>query len=507
MKSFLEYINESTLSSGNLNKARYLIQSYLAKKVGETFSSAGLEQFQGSNGSGYGLRFYFPKTLYSVRFNWETISGDENRLKSIDFWMGDSNPTYHVKFDQDTSLVQILPFTAGILSGKEKVKGGKFITAPIGTSLNESTQEVLDILLEAYDMDSAYDDIIKILSTGGSKSTVWKKYKSAGGKVAEYIQEIYPNLFEKQGKSLVWVGEPSDVKELLSKKNDILLAVGGSSGTISKGSKESYSDSSVADVESNKERIAFEEQIEDLKSLVKLTVAGSSNALFVAGRGGIGKTYNVEDETLKKELGFEDGKQYFKNTGSTTPAGLYRLFVRYHDRILFFDDSDSTLDSQEARNLMKAATDTKAVRKIVWSKAGANVVEPDEYESIEDMLNDDKIPRYIEFTGKVIFISNLKPEKLDPDGAIRTRAFMIDIDPTHMEVFELMRKIVGHMKIKDGLQLSLEERIKVVDMIENGTSKQEPNFRMLQRALDMKAGAAVVNVSDDRMAKLMSRYA
>jgi hypothetical protein len=505
MKSFLEYINESTLSSSSLNKARYLIQSYLTKKVGQTFSAAGLEQFKSSKGSGYGLRFYFPKTLYSVRFNWQTLSGDENRLKSIDFWMKQSSPTFHIAFDDDTSLVQILPFVARILLGKEKVKLGKFVTAPMGTSLNESSDDTLDILLEEYNMSNTYPDIIKIIVNGGTKSQIWKKYKSAGGKIAEYIQKTYPHLFVSQGKSLVWNGGIFDEEELLSKQNEILNNLNSASGSISKGASEEYIPSpELVELEDNKERIAFETQIEHLTDLTKLVVSGASNALFVAGRGGIGKTYNVE-KTLA-DLGYSDGKQYFKNTGSSSAAGLYRLFARYHDKILFFDDSDSTLDSQEARNLMKAATDTKAIRKIVWSKAGGNVVEPDEYESMDELLDAGMIPRYFNYTGKVIFISNLDPNKLDPDGALRTRAFLIDISPTEDEIYDFISKLADNFKVADGLQLSSEDRQKVVEILRKGKSKQTANFRKAERGFNMMAGANDVGVKSD-ISDLISLYA
>ena len=60
------------------------------------------------------------------------------------------------------------------------------------------------------------------------------------------------------------------------------------------------------------------------------------------------------------------------------------------------------------------------------------------------------------------------------------------------------------MKIKDGMELSMPDRLDVVKTLRDGTSKQEANFRMLQRGLDMAAGAEAAGVSDSAMKRLTS---
>jgi hypothetical protein len=100
-------------------------------------------------------------------------------------------------------------------------------------------------------------------------------------------------------------------------------------------------------------------------------------------------------------------------------------------------------------------------------------------------------------------------DKLDPDGAIRTRAFMIDIDPTDEEVYEHMEKIVDDMEIADGLTLSSQKRKDVIALLKAGKSKQTANFRKLQRGLNMAAGAgaAGVSISGEELAKMIALYA
>jgi hypothetical protein len=119
------------------------------------------------------------------------------------------------------------------------------------------------------------------------------------------------------------------------------------------------------------------------------------------------------------------------------------------------------------------------------------------------------IPRYFEFTGKIIFISNLNLDKLDPDGALRTRAFIINIDPTEVEIYDFMEKIVDGMELEDGLKLDSKSRLHVVDLLRKGKSKQSANLRKLSRGLNMAAGAlaAGVTVSDDDLTRMISTYA
>ena len=71
------------------------------------------------------------------------------------------------------------------------------------------------------------------------------------------------------------------------------MEIGATKGTVSRGSaKETYADNSNVDaLEQEREKISFEAQLEDLENLLKLTINGAANAIFISGRGGIGKTF------------------------------------------------------------------------------------------------------------------------------------------------------------------------------------------------------------------------
>ena len=341
-----------------------------------------------------------------------------------------------------------------------------------------------------------------------SATEIGNKFTNAGYRVHRELRNRYPGAFEKSGRKYVWTGGNTLDKDIKGSSADILSSIGAVRASVSRGSaKEMISvDPEVEAVEANADRLVFEKQLEDYANLLKMMHSGASNALFVAGRGGIGKTFTAEKEL--DALGLVDNRDYFKNTGSISAAGLYRLLYKYRNQIVFFDDSDNVFGDQESRNILKAATDTKKIRKMVYSKRSSDVVEPDEYTD-EEMEKQGLIPRYFEFTGKIIFISNLKPDKLDPDGALRTRAFLVNIDPTEEEIYDFMEKIVDKMPLDDGMYLDSKDRKYVVKLLREGKSKQSANLRKLSRGLNMYAGSlkAGVDVSKSEMERMISMYA
>lgn len=507
LQDFKRYLTEA-LSTSSVEKAAFIIQRYLKKKTGTVFFRyPGLEKYTNPSGTGFGLRLYSAKRNMSVRFNWTQSSlVGLNNLTSIDYWNGKNPVPFHIEFDQSVSLVKTLPIIADILSAGT-AELGKIYSMPDEVPLYEG---VLNEARGKHDFEAIFDEIADYLvDPNFVKSKIYNMFGVPGVKIFDALSAAYPKYIEKQGIKYVWVGKAKDLKQIKAEKGKIMARIGVVSGTVSKGAaveKYSYSPE-VEELEKNQERLSFEAQLKDLENLVKLTVSGASNALFVSGKGGVGKTFTTEK--ILASLGLRDGNGYFKNTGSASAAGLYSLLFKYKNDIVFFDDSDDALGDQEARNLLKAATDTKKIRKLVWNKMGKNVVDPEDDMTDEEILDQGLIPRYFEFTGKIIFISNLDLNKLDPDGALRTRAFIINIDPTESEIYDFMEKIVDDIKLEDGLNLDHKARLHVVDLLRKGKSKQSANLRKLSRGLNMAAGAiaAGVEVSDGDLARMIESYA
>jgi hypothetical protein len=93
--------------------------------------------------------------------------------------------------------------------------------------------------------------------------------------------------------------------------------------------------------------------------------------------------------------------------------------------VIVFDDCDSILKDDTATNLLKGALDSYGKRIITWNA--------------ESFRGEDDLPRSFEFTGRVVFISNLAQDKIDQ--AIRSRSMMIDLSMSEDQKIDRMETI------------------------------------------------------------------
>ena len=245
-----------------------------------------------------------------------------------------------------------------------------------------------------------------------------------------------------------------------------------------------------------------------METFYDLSVA-SDDQLYLTANGfehhNTGKTQTVED--MLSAAGKEDGAGYTKITGSATPAGIYRLLFQNRKNILLFDDSDSALNDQDGRNLFKAASDTKPKRKISWQKGGKNYIDPDDYNWDEEG-EQDELPRSFDFEGKIIFISNLPLNKLDPDGALRTRGYVLNVDPTNEEIYEFMSKIADKIKLDVDYKLDKNARLEVIEILKTRKiAEKSANLRSLVRGLNTRAGIELSGGSASEWQKFVKMFA
>jgi len=193
----------------------------------------------------------------------------------------------------------------------------------------------------------------------------------------------------------------------------------------------------------------LEETMEDIYQISRRVGAGAFNSLFISGRAGTGKTYNVE-RALKDE-GLVEDEDYVLVSGAASVIMMYKKFYQYRNGTLVFDDCDAVFRDENGRNLMKAALDTKPIRKISYLKKTKAVYDPKDVTPEEEFNLQEAgiVPNTFEFSGRVIFISNLPKDKADPDGAIRSRSILIDVNPDDATLMERMKSLLPHLEPKD----------------------------------------------------------
>ena len=182
----------------------------------------------------------------------------------------------------------------------------------------------------------------------------------------------------------------------------------------------------AASQQTDEERMAeIAERFEILTEMTKAATAGDIRAMIVSGPPGVGKSFGVELEIEKATLLDQIAGRRLRAEvvkGSATAIGLYQALYKYSDPncVIVFDDCDSILLDDVCLNLLKGALDSGKKRKISWL-------------SDSRILRSEGIPDSFEFKGSVIFITNLKFDKMksqklkDHLDALQSRCHYLDL--------------------------------------------------------------------------------
>lgn len=201
------------------------------------------------------------------------------------------------------------------------------------------------------------------------------------------------------------------------------------------------------------------------EDLAKLTIFKEFKSIFVAGSGGLGKSYTIQ-QILESEEFVED-QDYVYVKGHVSPYALYQLLQENSTLPIIFDDCDSVLTDSKSLEILKAVIDSYSVRRVKWlTSLGAR----------------ERISRSFEFTGSVIFLSNMPFEKVPQP--IVSRTVMVDVSMTAQEKMDRMRYIVKTMPEMDDFSSSeIEELLTVLDRYK--LLMQDFNLRSLVKAATM----------------------
>lgn len=228
------------------------------------------------------------------------------------------------------------------------------------------------------------------------------------------------------------------------------------------------------------------ERFEILDEMTKAAVAGDVRAMIVSGPPGVGKSYGVEkiveaaclfDKISGKRLRAEVVK------GSATALGLYQTLYKYSDKncVLVFDDCDSILLDDVALNLLKGALDSGKKRKISWL-------------SDSSVLRREGIPDSFNFNGTVIFITNLKFDKMksqklrDHLDALQSRCHYLDLTlDTMRDKILRIKQIANDGQLFEEYEFDAETQEEIIDfMTHNANRFREMSLRMAIKVADLR---------------------
>jgi hypothetical protein len=237
------------------------------------------------------------------------------------------------------------------------------------------------------------------------------------------------------------------------------------------------------------ERIRNRFQI--LDEMTKAATTGDIRAMIVSGPPGVGKSYGVEkiveqaclfDKLSGKRLRAEVVK------GSATPIGLYQTLYKYSDKncMLVFDDCDSILVDDVALNLLKGALDSGSKRKISWLSESSS-------------LRREGIPDSFNFNGSIIFITNLKFDKMksqklkDHLDALQSRCHYLDLTlDTMRDKILRIKQIASDGALFENMDLDKEAETEVIEFLEeHKNSLREVSLRMAIKIAQLRKSFAL----------------
>ena len=225
---------------------------------------------------------------------------------------------------------------------------------------------------------------------------------------------------------------------------------------------------------------------EILDEMTTAATVGDIRAMIVSGPPGVGKSFGVE-RIVEKACLFDQisGKRLRAEVikGSTSALGLYCALYKHSDAncMLVFDDCDSILLDDTSLNLLKGALDSGKKRKISWL-------------SDSHMLRREGVPDSFEFKGSVIFITNLKFDKMksqklrDHLDALQSRCHYLDLTlDTMRDKILRIKQIAQDGELFSEYEFAQCEQDEIIEFMEVNKNKfREMSLRMAIKVADLR---------------------
>jgi hypothetical protein len=226
------------------------------------------------------------------------------------------------------------------------------------------------------------------------------------------------------------------------------------------------------------------ERFSILDDMTQASIDGVVRGMVVTGPPGVGKSFGVE-AVLEKNSLFDKlagNKMRFEVIkGASSAIGLYKVLFENADRnsVLVLDDCDTVLYDETSLNLLKAALDSSKKRTLNWNTDSA-------------LLRREGIPDSFEFKGSVIFITNLKFDKVrgkikDHLDAIMSRCHYLDLTmDTMREKVLRCKQIVADGMLNEYGFTAAEQNELMAFLLDNKEKMREISLRMVTKLADLK---------------------
>lgn len=225
----------------------------------------------------------------------------------------------------------------------------------------------------------------------------------------------------------------------------------------------------------------IKERFSALDSLVAGVMVGAIRALVVTGPAGVGKSHGIE-QALAMKTAVSDFNRYEVIKGVANPLFIYRKMYEFREpgKILVFDDCDCVFYEPDTLNLFKAALDSSRKRIVTWG-------------SESRILKQNEIPNSFEFKGSIIFISNIKFDKVRSEtlrehlSAIESRCHYLDLTINdHKDKLYRIKQVVRDTNILEEYGFEEGKQKEILTFLEeNVDSLREVSLRTIKKIADL----------------------
>ena len=200
----------------------------------------------------------------------------------------------------------------------------------------------------------------------------------------------------------------------------------------------------------------LEDRYENVEKYIRSICGGQLRSMIVNGPPGVGKTFSV-DAYLQQ---YSKAGNYKVVAGHMTLLTLYAnlYYLRDAGQILVLDDVDSVYSQVTGLNILKAAMDTKPVRRVSW-------------ESTSAALAGLGLPSSFEYKGSVILISNIgfnssKGKLNEHLDALKDRSFTLQIsDGLRTSLYHQVCFMVMNKNLLKDFNLNHQQKVQILEYI------------------------------------------